>query len=154
MPAQANLSVDSPCLISFCPVGSARCAVIPAQAGIQLTLCVNLCNKSKNYTSRLCRLDTARPRYDELPRLATLSQSTPSFCAGAQKRRGMSGIIIIHQLNSENKNAQTGIFIYTNFFVFHHYTLAHAPRVSMHDQHRARGNRAPLHQFAPGIYHP
>ena len=62
-----HLSVDNPCLISFCPVGSARCAVIPAQAGIQLTLCVNLCNKSKNYTSRLCRLDTARPRYDELP---------------------------------------------------------------------------------------
>ena len=27
--------------------GTARCAVIPAQAGIQLTLCVNLCNKSK-----------------------------------------------------------------------------------------------------------
>ena len=88
--------------------GSARCAVIPAQAGIQLTLCVNLCNKSKNYTSRLCRLDTARPRYDELPRLATLSQSTPSFCADAQKRRGMSGIIIIHQPQSRLCDSRDG----------------------------------------------
>ena len=58
------------------------CAVIPAQAGIQLTLCVNLCNKSKNYTSRLCRLDTARPRYDELPHRYA---APPFFSANAVK---------------------------------------------------------------------
>ena len=44
---------------------------------------------------RSAKLDTARPRYDELPRLATLSQSTPSFPVPARrgrgKRRGISG---------------------------------------------------------------
>ena len=39
----------------------------------------------------LDRVDLRFGKDMELPRLATSLQSTPSFCAGAQKRRGISG---------------------------------------------------------------